>query len=95
MQSWYFSFAATYLACKAPAIREQSGRCMTICGSVGLAEAVVVPEEQVDQLAGANHLRQQVVQAHCQRRDGGSDSHRPFARAEGEDVGHGEAARVA
>ena len=52
-------------------------------------------EEQLDEVAGADHLRDQVEGHDRQRPDGGRDADRHLPQAEGHDVGEGVAAEVA
>jgi hypothetical protein len=58
-------------------------------------DVVVEAEEQLDQLARADHLRQQVEADHGQRRDRGHGPHLALVEAVGGDVGEGELAEVA
>ena len=58
-------------------------------------DPVLQPEQQLDQLARADHLRDQVEGHHDQRARGGEDAHRRLLEAEGGDVGKGELAQVA
>jgi hypothetical protein len=57
--------------------------------------AIRQTEQEVDEPAGADHLRDQVEADHGQGAAGGGDAHRPLAQAIGQDVGEGEAAEVA
>src|SRR5574343_1878654 len=58
-------------------------------------EVVVQPEQQLDQLAGADHLDDQVEADHGQRTDGGKGADAVLVEAVGGDVGEGELAQVA
>ncbi|MCY1428666.1 hypothetical protein D9M71_445580 [compost metagenome] len=52
-------------------------------------------KQQLDQLAGADHLRHQVHQRHDQGADGGDDADRGLLQAVGDHVGEGVLAKVA
>ena len=56
---------------------------------------VVEPEQQLDQLPRAHHLRDQVEGDHDQRAGGGQDADLRLVEPEGGDVGEGELAEVA
>jgi hypothetical protein len=58
-------------------------------------EPVLEAEQQLDQLAGTDHLRDQVERDHDQRAGGGEDPDRRLREAERGDVGEGELAEVA
>ena len=58
-------------------------------------DPVLEAEQQLDQLAGADHLRDQVEGHHDQRARGGEDAHRRLLEAERRHVGEGELAEVA
>ncbi|MCY1344008.1 hypothetical protein D9M69_300350 [compost metagenome] len=58
-------------------------------------DRVVQAEQQLDQLAGADHLQQQVAADHGERAAGRQHPDPALVEAEGDDVGEGVAAQVA
>jgi hypothetical protein len=58
-------------------------------------DVVVETEQQLDQLAGTDHLRDQVEAHHGQRADRRHGAHLALVEAVGGDVGEGELAQVA
>jgi hypothetical protein len=63
--------------------------------TMATAYPVVQAEQQLDQLAGADHLRDQVERHHHQRAGGREGADRGLLEAVGGDVGEGELAEVA
>ena len=58
-------------------------------------DVVIQPEQQLDQLAGTDHLDDQVEADHGQRAEGGKGADAVLVEAVGGDVGEGEFAEIA
>jgi hypothetical protein len=58
-------------------------------------DPVLQTEQQLDELARADHLRDQIEHHHGQRADGGDGAHLPLIQPVGGDVGEGELAQIA